>query len=125
MNLASMKKHVLLAAVAIALPGAALAQNDVTDQADQVAETARELEQEANALGTAVTEDAQLADDSLDGDLNDRDGDEGKWGLLGLLGLAGLLGLRRRDDRDDHIRTNTTRDTTRDTTVGPDTNRRM
>lgn len=119
MNFASIKKQALLAAVAVALPGAALAQNEVTDQANQVAETAQQLEQEAGALDNIVTEEAALADavanDTLDGDLNDRDddGDEGKWGLLGLLGLAGLLGMKRRDN-DVQVRRDTTVDRDRD-----------
>lgn len=123
MTLAKIKTHALLAAAALALPGAALAQNDVTDQANQVAESAEELQQEANKLNDAVTEDAALAEatanDTLDGDLNDRvgdrddDGDEGKWGLLGLLGLAGLLGMKRRDN-DVHVHRDTTVDRDRD-----------
>ena len=124
MTLASIRKHAVLAAVAIALPSAALAQNEVTEQANQVAETAQELQQEANALNNAVTEEAALADananldTTADGDLTDdaRDGDDddgGKWGLLGLLGLAGLLGMKRRDN-DVHVHRDTTVDRDRD-----------
>ena len=124
MTLTSIRKHALLAAVAIALPGAALAQNEVTEQAEQVAESAEELQAEANKLNDAVTEEAAVADANAnldtagDGDRRDRDHDRddddgGKWGLLGLLGLAGLLGMRRRDN-DVHVHRDTTVDRDRD-----------
>ena len=119
----SNKGALLLAAAALATPAPSVAQ-DVADQANAVAETAQELQQEANTLAN-VTEDAVLDDRDVRGDdgrADDRDDDDGfPWGLLGLLGLAGLLGLKRNDrDRDrydpDHARTTTTADRTGSTT---------
>jgi MYXO-CTERM domain-containing protein len=102
----SKTKAALLASALLVMPAAATAQ-EVTEQANAVAETAQQLQQEANALSNAVSEDEgrdREAGDTAAADTRDeRDGDDdsGKWGLLGLLGLAGLLGLKRRD-RDDH-----------------------
>ena len=94
----------LLAAAAIVIPTASVAQEEVTDQANVVSETAQELQEETNALAN-VTADAEAegaaAADTLDADGRDdrRDGDDDfPWGLLGLFGLAGLLGLKKRDD---------------------------
>lgn len=118
----STRTTTFVAAIALAIPSAAIAQENMADEANAVAETAEQLEQDANGLSTAAVnetgrDDAARADD----DREDRgDDDSGKWGLLGLLGLAGLLGLRRRDDdhrhdRDD-VRTTTTADRTGTTT---------
>jgi len=61
-------------AIALALPGAALAQQTGND--------------------TSIATETQER-------YSEGQGDDFPWGLLGLLGLAGLLGLRR---RDDHVR---------------------
>ncbi len=121
MSLASIKMHALVTAVAIALPGAAMAHNDVTDQTNKVAEAAQQLQSETNGLNNAVSDEARMADananEALDGDMDrdhDDDGDEGKLGLLGLLGLAGLLGLRRREPNLHEHRDTTTRETRTD-----------
>ncbi len=112
----SKTKATLLASALLLTPAAALAQNEVTDQANAVEETAEQLQQEANALGNTVALDAGT-DETADGDAaddgderrGDGDDDSGKWGLLGLLGLAGLLGLKRNDrDRDHRGSTGTT-----------------
>ena len=116
------KKQALLAAAAIiAVPGVAVAQNQVEAQANKVAAEAQDLQQATNTLSATVAntaDDATREDGDHDGDRrNDRDHDDddgGKWGLLGLLGLAGLLGLKRRDDhvhvdRRDHRTTTGTR----------------
>jgi MYXO-CTERM domain-containing protein len=97
------RKQLLIASAAILVPGTAVAQDTVTDQANRVAEQAQELQQETNELTNAVAEraaDNAAAAAPADADRNDRDDDDdsGKLGLLGLLGLAGLLGLKRRDD---------------------------
>ena len=99
----SRTKTALLASALLAMPAAALAQNEVSERAEAVSELAEQLQREANALGNAVANDSTVAADDRDGARDgDRDGDDddghGKWGLLGLLGLAGLLGLKRRDD---------------------------
>ncbi len=122
-------RHALLAAALITAPGAALAQNDVDAQANQVAAEAQDLTQASNDLATTL--DQQAADAAIaDGENRDRDrdrrgDDDGfPWGLLGLLGLAGLLGMKRRDDdhrrvdRTDYDRTAGTRTGT--TTGGTD-----
>lgn len=122
----SKTRAALLASALLAMPAAALAQNEVTDQAEAVADTANQLEQEANTLGNVVTEEAAEGTDRAggadrgDGRGDRDDGDSGKWGLLGLLGLAGLLGLKRRDDHDhrDHRGTSTGTTGTR-TGTGP------
>ena len=103
-------KAALLASGLLIMPGTALAQSEVSDQAAAVSETAEQLQQEANALSNVVANDAGEAERdtaaaTTNGDREGDDGDSGKWGLLGLLGLAGLLGLKRRDrdhDRHDH-----------------------
>ncbi len=118
MTFTSKRRHALLAAAAIlALPGAALAQNDVTDQVETVAEEANDLQQASNDLSAAVAEDQNAATDAAaadatgERDRDDGDDDSGKWGLLGLLGLAGLLGKKRRDDiRVDNRATGTRTD---------------
>jgi MYXO-CTERM domain-containing protein len=100
----SKTRAALLASALLVMPGMALAQSDVSDQANAVEETAEQLQEDANALGNVVTDDSLEATGEIAGDADDeRDGDDdsGKWGLLGLLGLAGLLGLKRNDrDRD-------------------------
>lgn len=134
-------QHLLLAGSLLALPGVALAHNEVTDQAARVAATANKLEDQAQALDNTVASaraaevdraanDAMRDDDGLRGDRDDDDddddGDSGKLGLLGLLGLAGLLGLKRRDDRvhvDRDVRTDTT--ASRGRTTRPDTDTRL
>lgn len=107
----SKTKAALLASALLVMPGVALAQTqgseDVNAQAQTVAQTADQLQQEANALSNVVGEEQAIdeaAGDARDGDdRGDGDDDSGKWGLLGLLGLAGLLGLKRReDDHRDH-----------------------
>lgn len=120
-------RHALLAAALVAAPGAALAQNDVEGQANQVAAEAQDLQQASDNLTNTVETDQLAADDADaardgEGDRDrGRDGDDDfPWGLLGLLGLAGLLGLKGRD-KDDHRRdydrtatgTRTTADTDR------------
>jgi hypothetical protein len=88
-----MRNALIIAAFVSLAPGAALAQ-DIADKANEVAEQARD-----------VTNDAQAIDQGHQ--RSDRDDDDGfDWGLLGLLGLAGLLGLKRNDDhraRDIHV----------------------
>lgn len=115
----------LAGAALIVTPAAALAQNDVTEQAQEVAEQAEELQAATNTLTQEVA-DQRAADTAAnagadgDGDRRDRDDDDdsGKWGWLGLLGLAGLLGLRR---RDDHVHHDHRRDHDRSTTSGTTT----
>jgi MYXO-CTERM domain-containing protein len=107
----SKTKAALLASALLVMPGAALAQNEVSQQANALAGQAEELQMEANLLSNVVADDAQLTADAADmdgdgvadGDRDDDDGDSGRWGLLGLLGLAGLLGLKRRDDDHAHV----------------------
>ena len=122
----SLRSTLLVTAIALTLPSAAFAQENVVDQANAVADTAQQLEQEANTLSNvAATETAETAreEDARDED-NRRDGDDDfPWGLLGLLGLAGLLGLKGRD-RDDRIDRDYTRTTTADRT-GTTTDRRL
>ena len=129
----SKTKCALLASALLIAPAAALAQNDVNDQANRVAEEAQDLQQATNTLTQTVANDADAAAAAgRDGDRDrdhDDDDDGGKWGLLGLLGLAGLLGLKRRDDRHvdrrDYDRTTTTGTTTRGGTRGTDTDTRL
>jgi len=130
-------KAALLASALLLMPGAALAQNEVSQQANAVADQAEQLEMEANTLSNTIGDEALAADAAdadgdgvADGDRDDDDGDSGRWGLLGLLGLAGLLGLKRRDD--DHVRvdrdnrTTSTGTTTRTgTRTGTDTDPRL
>lgn len=110
------------AAIALALPGAAIAQNNVSSQANDVAQTAQQLEQEANTLASAAEPDTAAGREEGDRRGEDRrggDDDDFPWGLLGLLGLAGLLGLKRRDDGRhdrDYARTTATGDRTGTTT---------
>ena len=132
-------RQALLAAALLVTPAAALAQNDVTAQANQVAEEAQDLQQASNALATTVAQEQETADRDAardDGrDRHDRDEDDGfPWGLLGLLGLAGLLGLKRRDDdhrrhvdvdRRDYDRTTTTGTSTGTRGTGADTDTRL
>ncbi|MFL6843833.1 MAG: WGxxGxxG family protein [Allosphingosinicella sp.] len=98
-----------LAAVALlALASPVYAKGDVRKRAEEIAEQANDVQQQAGELANDVA-NAEATDDrdsatragTVDNrqDRDDDDGDGGKWGLLGLLGLAGLLGLRRRDDR--------------------------
>lgn len=104
----------LAGAALIVTPAAALAQTDVSDQAEKVTEKAEDLQAATNSLNAEITDqaaarDAAAAGAADDGDRDrgrgdDDDDDSGKWGWLGLLGLAGLLGLRRRDDHVDHDR---------------------
>ena len=107
-------RHALLAAAAlVALPGAALAQNDVEAQANQVAAEAQDLAQASNELANTVdtqqaADEGAAAGEGREGegdreDRRDRDDKDFPWGLLGLLGLAGLLGLKRRDDHHHHV----------------------
>ena len=106
-------KQACIAAALLAMPVSASAQNQVADQANAVAEQARELEQETNDLTNVVAEERQLTDDATTGTTRDEDDDDDfPWGLLGLLGLGGLLGLKRRDDRRD-VHVDTRRDTDR------------
>lgn len=131
-------KAALLASALLLMPGAALAQNEVSQQANAVADQAAQLEMEANTLSNTVGDDVLAADATdadgdgiADGDRDDDDdGDSGRWGLLGLLGLAGLLGLKRRDDDHVHVdrdnRTTSTGTTTRTgTRTGTDTDPRL
>ncbi|CAN5250860.1 hypothetical protein BH24PSE1_BH24PSE1_08610 [soil metagenome] len=120
-------RHALLAAAVITAPGAALAQNNVEAQANQVAAEAQDLTQASNDLATTLDQqaaDAAIADGEDRDRERDRDDDDFPWGLLGLLGLAGLLGMKRRDDdhrrvdRTDYDRTAGTRTGT--TTGGTD-----
>ncbi|MDQ3482492.1 MAG: WGxxGxxG-CTERM domain-containing protein [Pseudomonadota bacterium] len=121
-------RHALLAAALITAPGAALAQNNVEAQANQVAAEAQDLTQASNDLSTTLdqqaAEEAAIADGEDRDRERDRDDDDFPWGLLGLLGLAGLLGMKRRDDdhrrvdRTDYDRTAGTRTGT--TTGGTD-----
>ncbi|MEJ7776674.1 MAG: hypothetical protein WKF52_04655 [Sphingomicrobium sp.] len=133
----SKTKAALLASALLVMPGAALAQNEVSQQANALADQAEELQMEANLLSNVVADDAQLTADAADmdgvadGDRDDDDGDSGRWGLLGLLGLAGLLGLKRRDDDHaqvdrDHRTTSAGTTTTRPgTRTGTDTDPRL
>ena len=113
----------LLATALVAAPAAALAQNAVSDQAEEVAAKAEDLQAATNTLNNEVGEEQRVAAEAnADGAVRDADGDRdrdddddgGEWGWLGLLGLAGLLGLRRRDDhlhhedRRDHRNSGTT-----------------
>lgn len=117
-------RHVLLVATLLTVPAAGLAQNQVENQANQVAQEAQDLQEASNNLSAAVDAEQQANDDGFataEGDRagredrrDDGDDDSGKWGLLGLLGLAGLLGLRRRDH--DHHHHHVDRDYDRGTT---------
>jgi len=121
----------LLAATALALPAAAMAQSSVDKQANKVAAEAQDLQQAAAKLDNSVantTGDGYAAtDNDRDGDhdrgkRHDDDDDSGKWGLLGLLGLAGLLGLKRRDHDHHHVEhRDVDRDFDRTTTTGTTT----
>ena len=126
----------LAGAALIVTPAAAFAQNEVSDQAEVVAEKAEDLQAATNSLtdeladqeAAAAAANAATADgdrDATDGDRDrDDDDDMGKWGLLGLLGLAGLLGLKRRDDHIHHDRHHDNHTTTTGTTrTGTDTTR--
>ena len=129
MTRTSRSNFALLAGAAlIVTPAAAFAQNEVSDQAAEVADKAQDLEAATNSLTEEVAGQQAAAADTAtnaaaDGDADDRDDDDdmGKWGWLGLLGLAGLLGLRRRDDHVHHDRRETDRTTT--TGTGADTTR--
>ena len=104
MNTLSMTKHACIAAALLAMPVSVSAQNQVEDQANAVAEQARELEQETNELTNVVAEENERTGQVATGDARDEDdNDDFDWGLLGLLGLAGLLGLKGRDRRDVHV----------------------
>ena len=119
MKSSSLRTALLAAAIVAVTPHApALAQSDVKERAEEIAEQANAVQKEAGELANdvAATEgrdeadrdgaaNAAAAGDRDDGDRNG-DGDGGKWGLLGLLGLAGLLGLRR---RDNHVHTDANR----------------
>lgn len=127
----------LAGAALIVTPAAAFAQNEVSDQAEVVAEKAEDLQAATNSLTDELASQeaaAAAANAAVDGDRDATDGDRdrdddddmGKWGLLGLLGLAGLLGLKRRDDHLHHDRRhdNHTTDTgTTRTGTGTDTTR--
>lgn len=108
----STRTSTLAAAIALAIPSVALAQDNVSAQANDVAETAQQLEQEANTLSNVVEDDLTIGDEIAGGgdeDRGDRHDKDFPWGLLGLLGLAGLLGLKGRDhDRHDHDHGRTT-----------------
>lgn len=105
---------IFVAAAAMVVPSVAIAQDDVTDQANRVAAEARELARETNELTNSVAQQAADRDGTTEtrtDDRDDDDGDSGNWGLLGLLGLAGLLGLKRREDhRDRHVHVDHDRD---------------
>lgn len=100
MTLISIRKHALVAGAVLALaPASAVAQNEVAEKADDVAQQAAEVERQADSLANDVTEDAGNQQYAA----REENDDDFPWGLLGLLGLAGLLGLNRKDDRDIHV----------------------
>lgn len=106
----------LASAALLALAAPALAQDDLADKANALAEQANDVQERAGALANEALEaDAAREGDRRDGvdgaaanaadavdDGDDDGGDSGRWGLLGLLGLAGLLGLRKK--ADDRVR---------------------
>lgn len=114
MNSISLKAALLGAAFALSA-APALAQEDVKERAEELAQQANDVQAQAGALANEVAnaenETAARAADGEDGArgeagearaaTDDGEDDGFDWGLLGLLGLAGLLGLKRRDDRPD------------------------
>ena len=92
-------KYAFLVSALLTLPAAAVAQNELTEQASEVTEQAQQLQNEADELANMAASSNDVSATTLAN--RDRDDDDGfDWGLLGLLGLAGLLGLKR--DRNHH-----------------------
>lgn len=99
----NLKAVLLSTALLTLMPAAAIAQEDLADRANKLAEQAADVQEEAGDLANDVIEaenqEAVALEDqetlTTDDGRADNDGDsDGNWGLLGLLGLAGLLGLR-------------------------------